>query len=203
MRPDHLVLVEQGQTAGLLQHALDHEHHVGTAGIVFVEHQRDIVLQRPGQDAVAEFGHLQAVADDDRVLADEIDAADMAVEIDAHARPVQPRRNLLDMGRLAGAVIAGDDHAPVLGEAGKDRQRGRTVKDVIGIEVRHMHVRLGIGRDFHIGIDAKNLPCGHLHVGQVCGCLDGLLGRGCHCFSVLRPCRSASGAFGDRISAPN
>ena len=30
----------------------------------------------------------------------------MAVEIDADAGPVQPRRHLLDMGRLAGAVIA-------------------------------------------------------------------------------------------------
>ena len=44
------------------EHALDHEHHVGAAGIVFVEHQRDVVLQRPGQDAVAELGDLLAVA---------------------------------------------------------------------------------------------------------------------------------------------
>jgi len=55
MRFYDFVLVEQRQAAGDFQHALDHEHHVGTAGVVFVEHQRDIVLQRPGQNAVAEF----------------------------------------------------------------------------------------------------------------------------------------------------
>ena len=114
MRPDHPVLVEQRQAARDFQHALDHEHHVRAAGVVFVEAQRDIVLQRPGQDAVAEFGDLLAVLEDDRVLADEIDAADMAVEIDAHAGPVEPRGDLLDMGRLAGAVIAGDHDAAVV-----------------------------------------------------------------------------------------
>src|SRR6185437_2263543 len=105
---DHLVLVEQRQPAGDLQHALDHEHHVGTAGIVFIEYQRYVVLQRPGQNAIAEFGDLLAVLDDDGILADQVDPADMAVEIDAHAGPVQPRRDLLDMRRLAGAVIARD-----------------------------------------------------------------------------------------------
>ena len=99
------------------QHALDHEHHVGTAGVVFVEAQRDVVLQRPGQNAFAEFGDLLAVPEHDRVLADQIDAADMAVEIDAHAGPVEPRRDLLDMGGLAGAVIARDHHAAVAGRS--------------------------------------------------------------------------------------
>ena len=113
------------------EHALDHEHHVRTAGVVFVEAQRDIVLQRPGQNAVAEFGDLHAVADHDGVLADQIDAADVAVEIDAHARPIEPRRHLLDMGRFAGAVIAGDDDAAVPGEAGEDGERGRLVEPVI------------------------------------------------------------------------
>ena len=84
MRLDHAVLVEQRQAAGDFQHALDHEHHVRTAGVIFVEHQRDIVLHRPRQDAVAEFGDLLAVLDHDRVLADEIDTADVAVEVDAH-----------------------------------------------------------------------------------------------------------------------
>ena len=61
MRADDAVLVEQRQLALDLQHALDHEHHVRPAGVVFVEHQRDGVLQRPGQHALAEFGHLLAV----------------------------------------------------------------------------------------------------------------------------------------------
>ena len=110
------------------EHALDDEHHVGPAGVVFVEADRHIVLQRPRQDAVAELGHLHALAHDDRVLADEVDAADMAVEIDAHAGPIEPRRDLLDMRRFAGAVIAGHHHAAVFGESGEDGQRRRRSK---------------------------------------------------------------------------
>jgi len=52
------------------------------------------MLQRPGQDAFAEFRHLHSVAHDDRILADQIDTADMAVEIDADAGPVEMRGNL-------------------------------------------------------------------------------------------------------------
>jgi hypothetical protein len=40
-------------------------------------------------------------------------------------RPVEARRDLLDMGRLAGAVIALDHDAAVEGEAREDRQRRR------------------------------------------------------------------------------
>ena len=148
------------------QHALDHEHHVRAAGVVFVEAERDVVLQRPGQDAVAEFGDLLAVLDDDGVLADQVDTADVAVEVDAHAGPVEPRRDLLDMGRLAGAVIAGDHDAAVLGEAGEDGERGRPVEAVIGIDVGHVLVGLGIGRHFHVAVDAEHLADRHLHVGQ-------------------------------------
>ena len=166
VRLDHLVLVEQRQPAGGFQHALDHEHDIGAAGVVLVEAQRDVVLQRPRQNAVAEFGHLHALADDDGVLADQIDAADMAVEIDAHARPVEPRRDLLDMGRLAGAVIAGDDDAAVAGETGQDGERGRLVEAVVGVDFRHVLVRLGIGRHFHIAVDAELLADRHLHVRQ-------------------------------------
>jgi hypothetical protein len=43
------------------------------------------LLQRPGQDAFAELGDLLAVAQHDRVLADQVDAADVAVEVDADA----------------------------------------------------------------------------------------------------------------------
>ena len=85
VRLDHAALVEQREPAGGFQHALDHEHHVRAAGVVFVEAERDVVLVGPGQDAVAEFGDLLAVLDDDGVLADQVDAADVAVEVDAHA----------------------------------------------------------------------------------------------------------------------
>jgi hypothetical protein len=158
VRSDHPALVEQSEAAGRFQHALDHEHHVRTAGIIFVEAERDIVLVGPGQNPVAELGDLHAVLDHDRILADQIDTADVAVEIDAHAGPVEPRRHLLDMRRLAGAVIARDDDAAVARKAGQDRQRGAPVEAVVLIDVRHMVVRLGIGRHFHVAVDSKHLP---------------------------------------------
>src|SRR5262249_58889399 len=92
MRPDDTALVEQGQPPGGFQHPLNDKHYVGTAGIVFVETQGDIVLVSPRQNAVAELGHLHAVADDDGILADQVDTADVAVEVDAHARPVEAGR---------------------------------------------------------------------------------------------------------------
>jgi len=95
-----------------------------------------------------------------------IDAADVAVEVDAHARPIEPRRHLLDMRRLAGAVIAGDDDAAILGKAGQDRERGRPVEAVIGIDFGHVLVGLGIGRNFHVAVDAEHLPDRHFHVRQ-------------------------------------
>src|SRR3546814_8716537 len=49
-----------------------------------------------------------------------VDAADVAVQVDPDARPVQPRRHLLDVGRLAGAVVALDHDPPVARET---RQR--------------------------------------------------------------------------------
>jgi hypothetical protein len=61
MRLDHAVLVEQGELAVAFEDALDHEHHVRAAGIVFVEQQRHRPLQRPGHDAFLELGDLQAV----------------------------------------------------------------------------------------------------------------------------------------------
>ena len=44
MRADDAVLVEQRQFAGCFQHTLDHEHHVGASGVIFVEDERDGVL---------------------------------------------------------------------------------------------------------------------------------------------------------------
>ena len=129
----------------------------GPAGVVFVEAQRHRVLQRPGQDAFAELGDLLAVAQHDRVLADEIDAADVAVEIDPDAGPVEARRDLLDMGRFAGAVIAADHHAAVEGEAGEDRQRRVAVEAVGVVDVGNVLARLAEGRNLEIAVDAEGL----------------------------------------------
>jgi hypothetical protein len=177
VRPDDAVLVEQGELALHLQHALDHEHHVGPAGVVFVEHQRRRVLQRPGQQPLAEFRHLLAVAQDDGVLAHQVDAADVAVEVDADAGPVQARRHLLDMRRLAGAVIAADHDAAVVGEAGEDRERGVVIEAIGLVDVGHMLGRLAESRHLHVAIDAEGLldrdgdirkPCGPIALGFLC-----------------------------------
>jgi hypothetical protein len=86
---------------------------------------------RPRAGCRPEFGDLLAVLDDDRVLADEIDTADMAVEVDAHAGPVEAGGDLLDMGRFAGAVIARDHHAAVVREAGENGERGGAVEEIV------------------------------------------------------------------------
>ena len=200
MRADHAALVEQREAAGRFQHALDHEHHVRAAGVVFVEAERDIVLVGPRQDAVAEFRDLLAILDDDRILADQIDAADVAVEVDAHARPVEPCGDLLDMRRLAGAVIARDDDAPVARKAREDRKRRAAIEAVILIDVRHMVVRLRIGRHFHVAVDSEHLPDRHLHVGQT----GDFLHCGSHCSSVASGgTRGAKSHRADRIIGAN
>ena len=190
MRADDAPLVEQRQPARHFEHALDDEHHVRAAGVVLVEAERDVVLQRPGQHAVAELGHLLAVLQHDRVLADEVDARDVAVEVDAHAGPVEPRRHLLDMGRLAGAVIAGDHDAAVEGEAGENGERRLAVEQIVRIEIRHVLVGLRIGRRLHVRIDAEDLAHGNAGVGKT----GGGFGRGrrlsrIHRSSALLPSR--------------
>jgi hypothetical protein len=157
VRADHAVLVEQGELALDLQHALDHEHHVRPAGVVFVEHQGARVLQCPGQDALAELGDLLAVLQDDGVLADQVDAADVAVEVDADAGPVEPRRHLLDMRALAGAVIALDHAAAVEGEAREDGDRRFAVEAVGVVHLRHVLGAGGEGGHLHVDVHAEHL----------------------------------------------
>ena len=157
LRMDDLVLVEQGHLALDLQDALDHEHHVRAAGIVLVEDERDRVLHRPGQDALAVLGHLLAVAQDDGVLADQVDAADVAVQVDAHARPVQPGRDLLDMGRLAGAVVALDHDTPIEREARQNGERRVGIEHVGRVDLGDVLGALAVGRDLEVRVDAEDL----------------------------------------------
>ena len=88
-----------------------------------------------------ELGDLLAVAQDDGVLADQVHAADVAIEVDAHARPVEARGDLLDVTRLAGAMPPLHHHAPVVHEPREQRQRGVAVEDVVGVERRHVLLR--------------------------------------------------------------
>ena len=82
---DDLVLIKQGQFAVFFQNALDHEHNVGAARVVFIKHDGSRVAQRPRQNAFVEFSNLFAVFQFDRVFTDQINPADMAIKIDPHA----------------------------------------------------------------------------------------------------------------------
>ena len=95
---DHLIAVKQGQLAIHFKHALDHKHHIRTTRVIFIKNKCHRVLERPWQNPFAEFGHLLAIAQHNRIFTDQIDTADMAVEINPDTGPVQPRRDLFDMG---------------------------------------------------------------------------------------------------------
>ena len=148
-------LIEEREPALRLQHALNDEHHVGSAGVVFVEHQSARTLIRPGQDPLAKLRDLLSVAEHDGVLADEVDAADMAVEVDPDAWPVEPGRDLLDVRRLAGAVVALDQHPPVVGEAREDRQRRVPVEAVGVVDVRHVLAAFAERRHVQLAVEPE------------------------------------------------
>ena len=166
VRADDAVLVEQGEPAFDFEDALDDEHDVGPAGVIFVEHQRAGMLQRPGQYALAEFGDLLAVLEDDGVLADEVDAADVAVQVDAQTGPVEAGGDLLDVCALAGAVVALDHDAAVMREAGKDGERGFAVEAVGGVDIGHVLGAVAEGGDRQVCIDLEQLARGYGGVGQ-------------------------------------
>ena len=95
----------------------------------------------------------------------------MAVEVDADAGPFEPRGDLFDMGRFAGAVIARHDHAAVVGEAGENGERRLFVEQVVGVKVGHVVVANRIGRTIHIRINTENLTnrnFGVRQAGRVC-----------------------------------
>ena len=156
VRIDDLVLVEQGQLAVHFQHTLDHEHHIRTAGVVFVEHDGGRVAQGPRQDTFLEISDLLAVLQLDRILADQVNPRDMAVEVHADRRPVQARGHLFDMGRFTRAVIALDHHAAVMRKPGEDRERRVRVELVRAVERGHPVGRIGKALDDHVRVDAEH-----------------------------------------------
>ncbi len=157
MRRQHPVLVQQREAPVALEQALDDEHHLRPAGVVLVEDQRHRPLQRPGQDALLELGHLLPLAQRDHVLAHQVEPAQVAVEVDADAGPVQARRHLLDMRGLAAAVQALQHDAPVAREAGQQRQRRVGLEAVHRIDLGHVIVPLREGRHLQIAVDAEGL----------------------------------------------
>jgi hypothetical protein len=139
------------------------------------------MLQRPGQQSFAEFGDLLAFAQHDGVLADEIDTADVTVEINPDAGPVEPCRDLLDVGRLAGAVITLDHDPAVVAKAGENGEGGFRVEMVGLIDFGDMLGGLGKARHFHIDVYAEHLAHRQRDIGAIGrheGQVGGILGIG-------------------------
>ena len=154
VRRDHAVLVQQRQFALVLEDALDHEHHVRPAGVVLVENSatgRWIAHGRmPSWNSVTCWPSRSTIASFDQVH-----PADLTVQIDAHTRPIQPRGNLFDVARLAGAVQALQHHTAIAGETREDRQRRVAVEAVCRVDVGYVLARLAECRHFEIAVDAE------------------------------------------------
>ena len=161
MRRDDFVLVKQGETALRLKNALNHEHHIGTARVIFIKCQSDGVLQRPWQQPFAKLCDLLAVFENNRVFTDKVDTADMAIEVNPYKRPVEPRGDLLDMGGFTCAVISLHHNAAVIGKACADSLRGLIIKDVSLVNFGHMFRFFRKSRNLHVEIYAKNLAGGN------------------------------------------
>ena len=134
------------------------------------KHQRAGLLQCPGQNTFAEFRHLLAVFEDDCILADQIDTADMTVQIDAHARPVQAGGDLLDVGRFTCAVIPLDQDAAVVRKPSEDRHRRVMIKQVGIVDIRDIVRPFGESRDLDVRIQSESLPYGNSVSGASSGC---------------------------------
>src|SRR3546814_20867824 len=81
----------------------------------------------------------------------------MRVEIDPDARPVEARRDLLDVRRFAGAVIALHHHPAIMREARADRERGIGIEDIGRIEIGHTLVRLAERGALHVAVAPEQL----------------------------------------------
>src|SRR5690606_22533490 len=91
MRIKHPVLIQERKLALALQYALDDKHYIRPTCVIFVEHQGHRTLQRPGNDTFLKLCHLQAVSQHDSVLSDQVQAADVAVQIHTNTWPIQAR----------------------------------------------------------------------------------------------------------------
>ena len=166
---DDAVLIQEGEFALLLQDALDDEHDIGAAGVVFVKDEGDRTLEAPGEESLAEFGDLLAVAQDDGIASDEVDARDVSVKVDADAGPVQARGDLFNVGGFAGAVVSLDHDASAVREAGEDGERGVAVKLVAGVGFRNERGRPRERRHLEVAFNGEGLRDREADVGVSLG----------------------------------
>ena len=125
------------------------------------------MLKRPRQNTFLEFSDLQSVFENDCIASDQIDTADMRVEIHTNARPVEARGDLLDVGRFTRAVITLDHHAAIVRKACKDRECRVRIEYIAFVKLGHM---LGRGRKCrHLPVDVDTKRVAHI---------DGCIGLG-------------------------
>ena len=72
--------------------------NIGAAGIIFIKHKCHWVLQCPWQQALFIFGDLFAFFQDDHILAQQINTANMAIQVNTQTWPIQTGGHLLHMG---------------------------------------------------------------------------------------------------------
>src|SRR3546814_15212410 len=93
---DDAVLIEERHLPVCFQYALDNEHNIGTARIIFVKDQRDRMLKRPGKKAFLELRYLLSAFQDAGVLADQLDTADKNGRTSGRERVSQSERLTVD-----------------------------------------------------------------------------------------------------------
>ena len=155
MRREHPVLIKHGETTLAFEDPLDHEHDVGTPGIKFIEHQSDRPLDRPRQYTFDELGDLLTVAHHDCIAADKVHPTDVTIEVNPHHRPVQPGSYLLDMCRLASAVIPLHQHTAIVCETGQDGLGDLRVKPIRPVELRHIISKLTRVKNLNLQVALK------------------------------------------------
>ena len=89
----------------------------------------------------------------------------MAVQVDAHAGPVQPGGHLFNVGGLARAVQALQHDPAVVFKTRQEGQRDFAVEAVIGVDLGHMLRALAKGGDLERAVDVKNLA--HIQALQI------------------------------------
>src|ERR1700759_1306753 len=97
------------------------------------------------------------LTDRDGVFADEIEARDVPVQIDAYAGPIQARRHLFDMRGLARAMEALHEHPAVVCEARQDGERGVGIETIAGVGVGNVLGTRSEGWRTQIAVDAEHL----------------------------------------------
>ena len=80
----------------------------------------------------------------------------MAVQVHADHWPVQARRDLFNMGRFPGPVIALDHHPAIELEARQQRHRGLRIETVGFVNRRHIFSALFKAEYDHISVEAEH-----------------------------------------------